>query len=191
MLFESSESYSQDPNVLDSRCIAIPATLLEIAIVYHLRRFVGIEFQSLTIRGKPGLQKQDLHSNLVSALGDPEYVGRLSYAAATGGDAEIATMFFDWGATIDAKSRYSSGALASAIYRRNLGVAKILLDHGAISDVPGTFLMGIGHTMKRPQTKSLCQSKTLLIFSRLLQFSSRLFIGAVKPFACLLLTIES
>ena len=143
MLFESSESYSQDPNVLDNRRIAISATLLEIAIVYHLRRFVGIEFQSLTMRGKPGLHKQDLQSNLVSALGDPEYVGRLSYAAATGGDAEMATKLFDYGATIDAKSRYSSGALARAIYGRNLGVAKILLDHGAISDIPGTFLMGI------------------------------------------------
>ena len=143
MLFESSEAYSQDPNILGSRHIAIPPTLLEIAIVCHFRRFVGSRFQSLTLRGKPGLHQQDLQSNLVSALGDPEYVGRLLYAAATGGDAEIATMLFKYGTTIDTRSRYSSGALARAIYRRNLEVAKVLLDHGALPDAPGTFLIGI------------------------------------------------
>ena len=118
-------------NSLEGRPIARPATLLELAIVSRLNSFV---VRTLDCYFSP--DRSSLPFPNLKPLDD----GRLLYAAASGDNVLIAEYLFSNGVQINASSRPGSGALARAVYRNNLHVARVLLERGADLRRPGMYV---------------------------------------------------
>ena len=123
---------------MQGRQYVTPSTVLEYAIVFGLSRFVEEELQSaLTNTFKPSPSKENKSP-------DPSMIyRRLLYAVATGGSVVIAESLMVWGTRINPDLRCMSDALSRAIYRGKFGVASVLCEHGALSNVPGVYLEGL------------------------------------------------
>lgn len=133
LMRDSDEAWS----AIEGRRIVTPSTLLELAIVFGLARFVEEEILSYTTDSRETSKSMD-HLLLDLKMKS----GHLLYAAATGGNVEIAEILLFHGAKIDNGLRYASSALARAVYRGNFKVAKVFCEHGALSNAPGLYLEG-------------------------------------------------
>ena len=133
LMRRSDESW----NGVEGRQYVTPSTLLEYAAVFGLNKFLEEELQSYLTNT---FKKSQSEENKLAELNI--IYPRLLYAAATGGSVVIAEALMVWGARLKSGLRCMSDALSRAIYRMNFGVASVLCEHGALSNVAGVYLEG-------------------------------------------------
>lgn len=136
---------SMEHKITGCRRIAVPSTLLEIAVLCNLEDFVKAELQPSGFCSRIDATHPDATQSL--KLAEPKADvnmdnGRLLYSAATGGHRTMINLLFASGAQITPDLQYASSALARAIYRNHIQVARTLLEHGARPDVFGVYIEG-------------------------------------------------